>query len=193
MPTTKKDLLSLPAGPLQGANRDIACEFLYEHWESLDGSSIESTTADKLHRAEDLTWKPPILSFTLERHGGTVNQSSRADLHFWEVNVDTLHAAIVRESYRQLQPLDKRLNTKKLAQDVAKRILAGEQHETLQWKDAQTVSLKIAALIPETNQQTTASRRRKFYDDLEQTLKPEGWIKAGTGRWIRFVRSPQDN
>jgi hypothetical protein len=31
-----------------------------------------------LGRMEEVVWEPPILSFTVERHGGTVQGSSRA-------------------------------------------------------------------------------------------------------------------
>jgi hypothetical protein len=42
----------------------------------------------KVSRAEELSWNPPILSFTIERHGATARGSSRAELHEWTV---TLH------------------------------------------------------------------------------------------------------
>jgi hypothetical protein len=38
-----------------------------------------------LGRIEDVTWGPPTLTFTIERHGGTVMGSSRAELQHWEV------------------------------------------------------------------------------------------------------------
>jgi hypothetical protein len=38
-------------------------------------------------RAEELSWNPPILSFTIERHGATARGSSRAELHEWTVNL----------------------------------------------------------------------------------------------------------
>jgi hypothetical protein len=55
-----------------------------------------------LYRAEDVAWTPPFLTFTLERHGGTVNGSSRAELHHWEVNIETGVATIVKVGRRQL-------------------------------------------------------------------------------------------
>jgi len=40
-------------------------------------------------RIEDLSWDPPNLRFVIERHGRTVNGSSRAELHYWSCDVET--------------------------------------------------------------------------------------------------------
>ncbi len=37
---------------------------------------------------EDLRWSLPYYTFSLERHGATVNGSSRAEVHHWSVNVE---------------------------------------------------------------------------------------------------------
>jgi hypothetical protein len=42
----------------------------------------------KLSRMKDATWNPPILEFTIERHGGTALGSTRASLQRWEINMD---------------------------------------------------------------------------------------------------------
>jgi hypothetical protein len=49
------------------ASRLAAC------WDEFDGADAEGMDPDKLHgRMEDISWHPPVLSFTIERHGGTV-------------------------------------------------------------------------------------------------------------------------
>ena len=54
---------------------------LVDAWPNLPGSDDQSTFAEKLWRTEKLEWRPPMITFRLERHGGTVNGSTRADLH----------------------------------------------------------------------------------------------------------------
>ena len=54
------------------------CDLLTECWASLSGNKDQKTYADKICRAENLKWKSPILTFELERHGGTVLGSTRA-------------------------------------------------------------------------------------------------------------------
>jgi hypothetical protein len=57
-------------------------------WDQFDGGNAEGMEAYKLlGRMESISWNPPVLSFTIERHGGTVLGSTRADLQSWEVNV----------------------------------------------------------------------------------------------------------
>jgi hypothetical protein len=67
---------------------------LVKIWSSLDGSSDQNTFANKLGRLEQFTWAPPLITFVLERHGGTVNGSSRADVHTGEVDLEYRQAKI---------------------------------------------------------------------------------------------------
>jgi hypothetical protein len=38
-------------------------------WHELEGAGQTAMQARKLDRAEDVSWNPPVLSFTIERHG----------------------------------------------------------------------------------------------------------------------------
>jgi len=75
---------------------------LEQAWPFISGSDRESATAKKLYRAESVSVKKPCVNFTLERHGGAVNGSSRAHLHHWEINLILMTASIVRIGHRQL-------------------------------------------------------------------------------------------
>jgi hypothetical protein len=103
----------LRSGTLTDPNDVIS--LLQTCWHQFDGSSAESTTAAKLARAEDVVWDPPYLVITLERHGGAVQGSSRAALHRWVVNTETMTANCDSSSHRQLTPRDKTLDVKPLA------------------------------------------------------------------------------
>jgi hypothetical protein len=49
---------------------------LCESWNELDGNQSGGMTAEKLlKRTENMTWKPPVLEFQIERHGATVSGS----------------------------------------------------------------------------------------------------------------------
>lgn len=58
-----------------------------------------------LGRMEQVRWEPPVLSFIVERHGETVNGSTRAELQHWEVAVENRTARIVKTGQRQLKPM----------------------------------------------------------------------------------------
>lgn len=190
MDDIQKDLFDLPAGKLTGASAGVAIRHLGACWGRLSGSSEESTTADKLHRAESLTWDPPVLTFTLERHGGTVNGSTRGELHHWKVDLAQGTAQIVRRNHRQLSPTAKKLDVKALAREVAAMIVAGAKSEKLDWKTEGTVVLNMAAIIPVGVKSTTDARRKKFHRALVDELRQEGWGEERKGTRISYARDP---
>jgi hypothetical protein len=58
-------------------------------WDDLGGVDEGGMQGYKLlNRMEDVVWRPPVLSFVIERHGGTVMGSTRAELQHWSVDVD---------------------------------------------------------------------------------------------------------
>ncbi len=188
-----QDLLTylnqLPQGPIAQDHERRVIDLLTNCWEGISGSSDQSTTADKLYRAEELSWSSPVLSFKMERHGRTVNGSSRAELHHWAVNFVAATAAIVRRGHRQLEPMSERLNTKVLAQQVADAIVLGDATDDLNWYDDRAYAVvAIGKVIPMTYQQTTTARRKRFRADLEQIMKVRGWVRKDKGNVIGFLR-----
>jgi hypothetical protein len=63
-------------------------DFLAAAWEQLNGFDAEGMAAEKLDRIEQVEWNPPRLTFVIERHGGTVMGSTRAELHGWSIDID---------------------------------------------------------------------------------------------------------
>lgn len=61
-------------------------------WVDIEGSNEQGMDDHKLHRIENPRWDPPYVIFELERHGATVAGSSRAEVHRWHVNIDTMVA-----------------------------------------------------------------------------------------------------
>ena len=73
-------------------------------WYEFSGSNADKMAGYKLHnRIEQVTWEPPLLSFKIERHGGTARGSSRADIYSWELNVEEQVAKTGKSGYRQVK------------------------------------------------------------------------------------------
>ena len=74
-------------------------QLLQACWNQFEGSAEEITTGKKLWRAKALAWDPPILSFTIARHGAgpaaSPLETSPETLHEWEVDVDTQTATLI--------------------------------------------------------------------------------------------------
>jgi hypothetical protein len=132
-------------------------------------------------RIEAPTWAPPILEFAIERHGQTVNGSTRATVYIWRVDVDAGHAGIVDEKRRQLYAADKRLNVKPIAESIAAAIVArrSDDRRFKVTKDG-SIRLDMALIVPATYKQTTAARRKRLYDALETLSRPHGWHRKSS-------------
>src|SRR5438045_3227069 len=88
-----------------GIVRDVAAveAGLAACWHQLDGGNERGIEPHKLRgRTADMVWEPPLLRFRLERHGGTVQGSSRADLQDWTKDTNAATATVSVRGYRQL-------------------------------------------------------------------------------------------
>lgn len=156
---------------------------LTEVWNTLVGSSDQKTAAYKLYRLDENEWEPPhTLRFKLERHGSTMQGSTRADIHYWEVNLALWTAHIVRKTYRQVRPRDAPLNVNLLADEIAKAILLNLDHKALIYRSDRTIKIDISLIIPATVLQTTASRRKRFRKALAEKLV-ECWTEYKPNYW----------
>ena len=72
-------LNKLPAGSIPAGMRDKVLELVEDCWDKFEGSSKTKMEVWKIGRddgPEDLTWEPPNLLFTIDRHGGAVMGSN---------------------------------------------------------------------------------------------------------------------
>jgi hypothetical protein len=180
-----------PPGEIVGDEQTTVVNYLIVCWDNLDGSDAGGMMADKLFgRTERLHWALPVLTFTIERHGARMRGSTRAELQKWEVDVERGAAGIVGSSWRQLEPMDARLDIKGLAANVAAWIVEGRQDDPrLKWANPTRVRIQMGATIRGTNAQTTASRSKRFTAALEQILKPKGWLRIRVGSHRIFERT----
>jgi hypothetical protein len=173
-----------PRGPVADSCR--LAQLLVASWPDLAGSGETKMRADKLWRIEDPQWNPPILTFSIERHGQTVCGSSRASVHIWCVNLESGTGSICGEKRRQLTPMARRLDVKPLAQAVADAIRNEREDESFRLMSDGRIKINIGSIIPETDAQTTIARRRRFRDALSALLEPHGWKQVRPNLYRRL-------
>lgn len=170
-----KFLGTLPVGKIQNTT-ELAGE-LFSVWDALPGSRDDGMRGEKLlGRMEAVFWNPPLLCFVIERHGGTVNGSSRAELQHWEINTAEFRARVVKHGKRQLDPMAKRLNVAPIAENVASALMKGQGSLFYTQKSDGSFHLNIDKIIPnDSSAQTIAARRKRLRKELDKILLPQGW------------------
>ncbi|MGA2621986.1 MAG: hypothetical protein ABSF26_30665 [Thermoguttaceae bacterium] len=146
-------------------------------WHGFWGSELQAMAPYKLRRMERVAWNPPILKFVVERHGGTMMGSSRAELQQWTVNLDTLTAGCQEIGHRQMSPMQPRLDVGQLADEIAGLIVSRADDARLKWGDDGTDRVLIGKIIPADSavRQTPEGRRRRFGIALFGLLAGRGW------------------
>jgi hypothetical protein len=182
-------LASIHPGPIP--NTDELEPLLAACWDEFDGSSVEGMSGHKLHnRIEDAVWRPPILSFTIERHGATVMGSTRAELQHWEIDVEARTATGFESEYRQLYPMQPRLDVRPMAEEIARLIIDQQQDERLKWNKDGSVRVQIGKMLPAGSavRQTLEDRRKRFRKAVDEIVSEAGWRKIRAN-----VYAPPDN
>jgi hypothetical protein len=153
---------------------------LAECWDELAGGDGGGMKGYKLlGRMKSLSWDQPKLAFEIERHGGTVQGSSTAEVQHWTVTVDQKTAAFGTGKYHQVRPRQPSLEVQPLVEEVARRITARQEDDRLVWRDDGSVKVLISRIIPKGSavKQTLAGRRKRFWMALVERLRAEGWFE----------------
>jgi hypothetical protein len=182
-------LATLSPGEISDMDKVERVELLLaEAWGQVEGPSGGGMTAHKIHkRLESIGWDPPLLSFTIERHGATMLGSSRANLQDWVVDVDEGTSSYTTRR-RQLYKMSPPLKTKPLAEQIGRIIAKRQKSKKLKWSDDKTiVRVIIGKIIPDdTARQTVAGRRKRFRRDLTEFLQEYGWQEVRPNKY-RFI------
>lgn len=185
MDASLKDfLMSQPPG--SDLDREQIEFLLAQTWPSLRGSRAGGMQPHKIRgRTEALCWNPPLLTFEIERHGGTVNGSTRAEMQQWCVDVAAHTAEIISTRRRQLHAMAKRVNAKQPAAIIAEAILKSQESASLKRYPDGRVKVLISALFPHGTdfKQTVAGRRKRFRAALEALIQPHGWSEVSTNTY----------
>jgi hypothetical protein len=165
---------SLPPGPV--ADVPTIERRLAAVWDELSGDD-GGMEAHKLSRMENPIWNPPVLTFQIERHGGTVLGSSRAEVQEWTVDLQSMTASVKVAGRRQISPLKPKLDVNSIAADLCSAILTGKQDDRLKWDGTSKVRVLMGKVLPERSavKATLAYRRKRLRNELTRLLAPEGW------------------
>ena len=172
-------------GEIPQEKRDEVIKYLKEIWDDLKRPDT-GLDAYKLDRIEELEWRPPKLSFLIERHGAVVLESTRAELQYWWVNLETGEADYVERGYRQIYSRIKPWRTaeiRKVAREIAQLVLSGKEDDRLRWISDRKVQVLTKRIIPDYSwlpKQTLEGRRKRFYRVLEDYLRDKGWVRKGS-------------
>jgi len=186
----RKTMEGVPAGMVPTDRAGGIESLLLRFWGCFTGTAQGGMTADKvLTRTERMQWQPPTLSFDIERHGGTVMGSVYAEIQTWTFDLSNGRASVALGQRRLLRRRASPLNTAGLAEKIASLIQSHTDDTRLVWQSSDRVLLDIGSIIPFTNQQTTAGRRKRFIAELATRLALCGWRKIPKGSRHVFERS----
>jgi hypothetical protein len=181
----------VPHGEVSTADSAKVLRHLAVCWENIIGSDDQSTTGHKIYRGEEVKWQPPMLTFVVERHGAICLGSSRAELHQWEVNIDTATARIVQRRTRQLyarSPSFTKDKAHKLAVEIRTLVTSGATNYRIKWNKDGTVNVNINNCVDADCQQTQTGRNRQFTAHLVPVMEEGGWMLLPGPRY-RFRKS----
>ena len=130
---------------------------------------------------EAVEWHPPVLTFVIERHGGTVLGSTRAELQRWTVDLDHRIATCEQSGHRQLSQMASRVDVEPIGEEVADRIVTGEADDRLTWLGDGRVRVEVGKIFAQGSgyDQTVQGRRRRLREALIERLSPRGWVHLG--------------
>jgi hypothetical protein len=157
-------------------------------WGWFKGSDASGMSGEKMRkRLEAVEWHPPVVSFTLVRHGKIFAGSNRADLQRWHVDVEALTARHESAGQRELAPAACKQSPRKTAEEIAKKILAGTPDERLKWHRDGSVKVLLTDIFPMGDKfhWPVVAHRNKFMAALGETLECHNWFadKFGTFHW----------
>jgi hypothetical protein len=179
-PTTLTTFLAAtPPGPIP-ATTELE-RLLAAAWNEFTGDDGGMEPYKLLGRIEDVAWNPPLLTFTIERHGGTVMGSTRATLQDWALDLATMTARCVEARHRQVRPMHPRLDVRRFAEEITQLIVPRKEDPRLKRYADGRVRVLVGKIFPEGSaaKQTLAGRRQRFRAALRDRLAGCGWIECG--------------
>lgn len=149
-------------------------------WDDLDGDDGGMTGSKLAGRMESVAWHPPKLSFRIERHGGTVLGSTRAEVQEWTVDLERRTRSVRTVGRRQVRPTQPRFDSSPLAQELAHAILAGRPDERLKWDGKDRVRVLVGKVLPARSavKATLAGRRKRLREAVAGLVGAAGWVMA---------------
>jgi hypothetical protein len=168
----------LTPGPLEETSR--LADLLARVWAQLVGGDEAAMAGWKLTRGrgmEKAEWHPPVLTFRIERHGGTVLGSTRAELQGWAVDLDQRSATCMgKAGHRQLYPRAKPVKAQPIADVLIELIDRRGIDDRIRWLSDVRVRVEMGKIFPDgPPKDTVRGRRSSLREKLIEMLGEKGW------------------
>ena len=159
---------------------------MLEHWWTIQrtkfGSKME---AWKAQRIEELSWDPPVLEFTIERHPGPWERIQR-----WRYDFDTNKAECISErSPRKNEPYTAQ-QVSRDARRMVRHIISGSTHRCVREKNG-LVQIRLARL-PSTKpvpyqlpQRTAQGRQARLKAEVARLIEGRSDFEGVAGQETR--------
>ena len=170
MDESRNYLNTLEPGPVEETTH--LERLLAEVWDDLGGDNGGMAGHKLIRRMAGVEWHRPILTFLIERHGGTVLGSTKAELQRWTVHLDRQTATCERTGHRQLSPMARRVDVGPIADEIARKIASGEADDQLSWLGDGRVRVEVSKIFPAQSgyKQTVQCRRMRLREALIERL-----------------------
>jgi hypothetical protein len=184
-------LAATPAGSI--TDTTVLEGRLADCWEDLAGDRGAMRGEKLFRRMESVNWQPPKLAFVIERHGGTVAGSTRAELQHWEIDLEKGEASLVRSGRRQLYQMSSRVDVKPLAESALAALRSGAASELVLKRKDGTFSVNTGHIFPQNSavKATLAGRRKRLCNVVADALLAEGWRRVETNRFQPPPKAPE--
>lgn len=178
METLIKFLMSLQNGEVPETDVETLEDLLMQYWNRFSGSDSEGMEGCKLvGRMEEVYCKFPILTFDIERYGGSVSGSKKTEIHTWLLDIEIKQATCQKRRYRQVEVRNNPLDVVLIAEELTKLILNHQEDPRLKWKKDGSVRIKIGDVISIDCHANLTGRRYHFKKKVDEILLPLGWQK----------------
>ncbi len=158
-------LRQLPVGRVPNDRRSALEQLLALRWDDFHGADYGGMEPYKLlDRMERVEWDPPVLSFTIARHGAMAFGSSRATFQRWSLNLHDMTADCDESGYRQLKKPNPPLKVDPIAEEITGAILGHKEHPHLDWLKNGGVRVRTTELLggQAIPKQTMEGRRKRL-------------------------------
>ena len=192
-------LNGVPAGAIPASISDELFRYVVASWNEFSGSRITKMDALKILRDDgpaEVTWYPPRLSFVIERHGGTVLGSTRAEKQQWTMNLEKRTADQMQIGHHQLHPNAPKLDVNPLANGVCKAVQEGPSSHSrlvsegiIVWKNNDELTVFHGKIVRGGYPRTVSGRRKRFTADLKSKMERVGWNLVLQGRGLTFKKT----
>jgi len=154
-------------------------DFEYSNQENMKAGELKN------REIEEVEWKPPTLSFTIQRYRVTLLGSATSERQRWAVNVDTKEALCYNAGSGQTTPSQPPLNVEPIVEEVVRLIKNHQKTEWLKWQNDGSVHVVMGKVFPvSTNLNKHLTRRReRFRTKVEESLTTAGWMKIKTNHY----------